>query len=164
MIDFVENVLDSYASGRLTRREAALRVLGLGLTALGGAGVVRAAEPARSTFRATGLNHLGLRVTDVKRSRDFYVEHLGMSVIQDNTPGNCFLRSGEHYLGLFRSSTPAVDHYCYTVDGYDADDAMARLRTAGLSPRRQEDRVYFDDPDGLEVQLDSRFGSWPGPR
>ena len=26
-----------------------------------------------------------------------------------------------------------------------------------------KDRVYFDDPDGLELQLDSRFGSWPGP-
>ena len=86
-----------------------------------------------------------------------------MSVLRDNAPGNAFLRSGEHYLGLFRSSSPGVDHFCYSVEGYDADDAMSKLEGAGMSPRREEDRVYFDDPDGLEIQLDSRFGSWPGP-
>jgi catechol-2,3-dioxygenase len=27
------------------------------------------------------------------------------------------------------------------------------LEAAGLSPRRVSDRVYFDDPDGIEVQV-----------
>ena len=32
-------------------------------------------------------------------------------------------------------------------------DAVARLKAAGLAPRRNGNRVYFDDPDGLEVQV-----------
>lgn len=163
MIEAAERLLDSYAAGRMNRREAALRLLGLALTPIGTSAALRAVEPGGPTFQATGLNHLGLRVTDVARSRDFYLEHLGVSVIRDRAPGNCFLRVGDNYMGLFRSGTPAMDHFCLTVEGYEAGDAMAKLEAAGLSPRRQEDRVYFDDPDGLEVQLDSRFGSWPGP-
>ena len=163
MIAAAERLLDSYAAGRMSRREAALRLAGLAVAPLAITGRAGAGEPSGSAFRTTGLNHLGLRVTDVERSRDFYRAHLGMSVIRDNAPGNCFLRAGAHYLGLFRSATPAVDHFCFTVDGYDADGAMSRLERIGLAPRREEDRVYFDDPDGLEVQLDSRLGSWPGP-
>ncbi len=163
MIEGAERVLDSFAAGRMSRREAALRLAGLAGASLGLAGAVRAEEGGAPTFRATGLNHLGLRVRDVERSRDFYRRHLGLSVIRDRAPGNCFLAAGDNYLGLFRSGRPAMDHFCVTVEGYDPDGAMATLERAGLAPRRQEDRVYFDDPDGLEVQLDSRFGSWPGP-
>jgi catechol 2,3-dioxygenase-like lactoylglutathione lyase family enzyme len=52
-----------------------------------------------------------------------------------------------------------MDHYCYSVEDYAADDAVKRLEAAGLKPRRQDDRVYFDDPDGLEVQVASRTHS-----
>lgn len=163
MIEAAERLLEAFAAGRINRRDAALRVVGLALGAAAAADAVSASEPDQPTFRATGLNHLGLRVTDVARSRDFYRDRLGASVIRDNAPGNCFLRTGEHYLGLFRSSSPGVDHFCYTVEGYEADDAMAKVESVGLVPRREENRVYLDDPDGLEIQLDSRFGSWPGP-
>ncbi len=155
-----ERLLDAFATGAMSRREAALGLLALGLASVtGGRAFGAAGEP---TFRTTGLNHLGLRVSDVARSRDFYRDHLGLTLIRDNSPGNCFLRAGEHYMGLFRSSSPAVDHFCLTVEGYDADDAMSKIERLGLTPRREEDRVYLDDPDGLEVQLDSRYGSWPG--
>lgn len=164
MTEAIESLLDHYASGRLGRREAATRLFGLALAALGSRGTAGAAQEAAPTFRATGLNHIGLRVTDVARSRDFYRHHVGASVIQDNAPGNCFLRTGSNYMGLFRSATPAMDHFCFTVEGYEPAAAASRLAEAGLEPRRQENRVYFDDPDGLEVQLDSRVGSWPGPR
>lgn len=170
MIDKAERLLDNYATGRMSRREAACALVGLTIAPFGtlaaghGAGSAEPAEPDESTFRATALNHLGLRVTDVARSRDFYQKHLGVSVIRDSAPGNCFLSVGDNYMGLFRSSTPAIDHFCFTVEGYEANDAVAKLRKVGLSSRMEEDRVYFNDPDGLEVQLDSPFGSWPGPR
>ncbi len=164
MIDSAERLLDQYAAGRISRREAARALVGLALAPLGVASTLNAAPVGEPTFQATGLNHLGLRVSDVARSRDFYRQHLGMSVIRDSAPGLCFLSSGDNYLGLFRSSSPAVDHFCYTVEGYDADRAVETLARAGFESRRDENRVYFDDPDGLEIQLDSPFGSWPGPR
>ncbi len=64
------------------------------------------------------------------------------------------LNVGEHdFLALFRADKPAMDHYCYTIKGYTAGDAVKRLESAGLEPRRRGNRVYFDDPDGLEVQV-----------
>lgn len=166
MIAALDQLIDEIAAGRVSRRQAVLRLTAWSLAACGARRVLAAAPAATqeaATFRATGLNHLGLRVSEVARSRDFYCRHLGMTVIRDHAPGNCFLRAGEHYVGLFRAPKPGVDHFCFTVEGYEADQALARLQAAGFAPRREEDRVYFDDPDGLEVQLDSRFGSWPGP-
>lgn len=162
MIETAERLLDRFAAGRISRRQAAQALVGLAAATVGAPVRGAAASAGDPTFRATGLNHLGARVSDVERSRDFYQRLLGMTVIQDNTPGNCFLAAGENYFGLFRSDRPAVDHFCFTVEGYSAGDAMSKLSALGLSPHRVEDRVYFDDPDGLQVQLDSRFGSWPG--
>ena len=106
MIDFAEHILKSFESGRISRREAAKRLAGLALSATGMSSVASAEPPVESTFHATGLNHIGLRVADVARSRDFYQKHLGLTVIRDNAPGNCFMRAGDNYLGLFRSDTP----------------------------------------------------------
>ena len=67
-------------------------------------------------------------------------------------PRNGAARSRWRWCGLFRSNTPGMDHFCCTVDGYDAQGAMSKCEGVGLNPRPEEDRVYFDDPDGLEVQ------------
>ena len=111
-----------------------------------------AAGPA-PTFVGTDLNHLALRVTDIERSRAFYQRHLGLE-LASRTRSNCFLRCSEHdFLALFKSEKPGMDHFCFSIAKYDPDDAVARLEKAGLSPRRRADRVYFDDPDGIEVQV-----------
>jgi catechol 2,3-dioxygenase-like lactoylglutathione lyase family enzyme len=164
MIEAAEQVLEGFRCGRLGRREAVLRIVGLAAAALGAGGLPIGAEQPQPTFQATGLNHLGLRVTDVARSRDFYSRHLGLKVIRDSIPGNCFLSAGENYVGLFRSDSAAMDHYCYTVDGYEPDRTMETLKREGFSPRREENRVYFEDPDGITVQLAGKWDSWPGPR
>ena len=59
------------------------------------------------------------------------------------------------FLALFKSDKPGLDHYCFSVKEYDAGDAVKRLEAVGLEPRRSSNRVYFDDPDGLEVQVAS---------
>ena len=108
-------------------------------------------------FQATALNHIALSVTDVGRSRDFYVKHLGLRVTRDGS-SNCFLNVGPNFLALFRARQAGLAHYCYTIKGYTADSAAETLQAAGFKPRRAENRVYFDDPDGLEVQLSAPNG------
>lgn len=54
--------------------------------------------------------------------------------------------------------------HCYTVDGYAAGAAVKTLRAAGLEPERQEDWVYFDNPDVLTVQVSGEWNDYPGPR
>ena len=46
-----------------------------------------------------------------------------------------------------------MDHYCYSVDNYNVREAETKLRAAGLAPRVVGNRIYFNDPDGLVVQL-----------
>jgi catechol 2,3-dioxygenase-like lactoylglutathione lyase family enzyme len=127
-------------------------IAGLALLASGTAAGAAAASDA-PTFKATGLNHLALRVPEVKRSRDFYQRHLGLEVSRDGGDSSCFLTFGNAFLALFRGAEPRMDHYCYSVEGYDVGESERRLKAAGLAPRVTGDRIYFDDPDGIEVQL-----------
>jgi catechol 2,3-dioxygenase-like lactoylglutathione lyase family enzyme len=112
-------------------------------------------KPAEPTFQATGLNHIALQVTNVPRSRDFYVKHLGLTVTRDRGEANCFLDCGKHFLALFKSREAQMDHYCYSIDNYDVDRCEATLKAQGFEPRvvRPDGRIYFKDPDGLTVQL-----------
>ena len=143
--------------------ERMVRIGGLVAMLAGGARAAAAEEqPAKSTSKAIGLNHVALRVTDVSRSVDFYKRHLGMRVIRQSER-NSFMDCGDdNFVALFRGEQPGLDHYCYTIRDYSPDATAERLRAAGLSPRRQENRLYFDDPDGLTVQVSGRRDSWPG--
>lgn len=148
----VSGLLEDYEKGRVTRRQVVARLALLG-AAMGSAGASRAEKPP--TFEAVGLNHIALRVTDVARSRDFYTSHLGLSVASQSLPGSCFLQcgTGPQFVALFRGPQAGMDHYCYSVPGYDQQDAARKLRAEGIEPRLAGRRIYFPDPDGLEVQL-----------
>ena len=90
---------------------------------------------------------------EFERARDFYQKHLGLTVRREGGDENCFMNCGEHFLALFRNKTPGLNHYCYTIKNYDPARAVDKLKAVGLKPRRTSDRVYFDDPDGITVQV-----------
>jgi len=146
----VSRLLEDYETGRVTRRQVVARLALLG-AAIGAGGPATAEE--RPTFKAVGLNHIALRVTDVARSRDFYRQHLGLSVASESLPGSCFLQCGPQFVALFRGNQAEMDHYCYSVPGYDQQDAARKLGAQRIEPRLAGNRIYFPDPDGLEVQL-----------
>lgn len=147
----IESMMESYESGRVSRR-AFISCM----AALLGAGQVSpaAAEEKASLFTAVNTNHLALRVTDIGRSRDFYRRVLGMQIASEDA-SSCFLSMPTGFLTLFRRGTPSLDHFCFGVENYDVEKAGQILKDAGLNPRRPQgtDRIYFDDPDGLEVQI-----------
>ena len=159
----IGQMVEAYEAGKLSRRQL---IGGLGAVvtaAMAGAPSTPAGEGA-STFKSTGLSHIALRVTDIPRSRDFYVRHFGHRVLRESSR-NCFLGCGENnFVALFRSESGGLDHYCYTIEGYEPGRAMETLRSVGLSPERHVDRVYFKDPDGLTVQISSEWGDYPGGR
>ncbi len=149
----IDRMVCSFESGRMTRREL---VAGLMALAAAGTDASAAARAQQSTFQATGLNHIALRVTDVERSRDFYVRHLGLEVANESLPSNSFLTCGDQFVALFQSRAAGLAHYCYSIDDYDQQRAAAKLRGENLVPSLQANRIYFQDPDGLTVQLASR--------
>lgn len=157
-------IVDEYDQGKLSRRQMATRLMGLGaaLATLKSAawaqeptsGVGQGEEVPRPTFQATGLDHVALDVTDVDRSRKFYQEHLGLRVIRGTGNDSSFLGADrDFFLTLFRAESPGLNHYCYAIEHYDPQEAVRRLEAAGIQPRRTGGRVYFPDPDGITVQI-----------
>jgi catechol 2,3-dioxygenase-like lactoylglutathione lyase family enzyme len=159
-----EKLVDDFEYGRISRRQLAARLMGLGAAMAAFPGAVRGQQPATSagqgtatpTFHATGLDHIALDVVDVPRSRDFYTKHLGLRVVRGNDDALFMGADRDFFLTLFRAERPGLDHYCYSIRDFNADDAVQKLGDAGLRPRREGNRVYFPDPDGLTVQVTGR--------
>jgi len=154
MLREVDHWLTAFENGKIDRRDLLSKVLLAAGAAIGaGASTPAVAEEAKAPmFPSNGLNHLALNVTDVARSRDWYCKHLGLKVLRDGTR-NCFLNTGDDFLALFKSSKPGMNHFCFTWPGKTAAEAIRRLEAAGMKPWREENRVYFRDPDGLTVQV-----------
>jgi len=143
MENTISQILASYEQGKLSRRG----LIGGLVALLGSTGSVQA-----STFKGMSLNHVALNVTDIQRSKAFYQKHFGLPVVRESE-NSCFLDLGPHFLALFRSSAWGMNHYCIAIDGYDADAVVETLKSEGLKSRRSGNRVYFHDPDGIEVQV-----------
>ena len=152
--DIAETLVEDFERGLLSRRQLASRLMGLGAALSVMTRSARAIDEESNTFQATGLSHVALNVSSVPRSRDFYIKHLGLKVIRDGGEDNCFLGGGDDFfLTLFKGERPGLNHYCYAIRDYTAEQAEEKLKAAGLKPRREGNRVYFPDPDGIEVQV-----------
>ena len=101
--------------------------------------------------KVTGIGGVFLKCKDPKKVTEWYQKHLGLKP----TGREGFLTTGKGWLALFKGEKPGLNHYCYSIANYDPADAVARLKAAGLTPRREGGRVYFDDPDGIECQIAS---------
>ena len=147
MFNQISNLLGHYETGQLSRRD-----LLVGLTAL--AVAPQTSAQSSSALKGAEINHIAINVPDVQASRDFYREVLDLPVL-DESRNSSFLGLGEgNFLSIFRGS-PGLNHYCIGIENYEVDRVMNELTRQGLEPRRTAgtDRVYFDDPDGIEVQL-----------
>jgi catechol 2,3-dioxygenase-like lactoylglutathione lyase family enzyme len=153
---YADRVVDDFVAGRLTRRDLVLRLTALG-AALGGtpagAWPSGGAEPAPPTFSAQSVDHVALSVSDVSRSAEWYVRHLGLRVTRQDDSSAFLSCAGGDFLALFKSPRAGLNHYSFGIRGYDQQDAARRLQAAGLTPKPRGGRMYFDDPDGIEVQV-----------
>ena len=115
-----------------------------------------------TTLRTTGIDHVVLYVSDIQRSKKFYLDVLGMSVA-DESPRHLFLSCGGQGLALFEPRDGAaletgreLNHLAFRIDAGTYEEIKARLEAHGLevTGRRDNDRcIYFRDPDGHRLQL-----------
>lgn len=161
-----DQVVNAFVDGQLNRRELIVRLMAMGAAVTGGVSGLAASDSASArarqdgaapapepTFRALSVDHLALNVMDIPRSRAWYVKHLDLRVTRESR-SSCFLSCGERdFVALFRNDTPGMHHYSFAIRGYDQEAAAKRLRDAGLTPKPRGGRMYFDDPDGIEVQV-----------
>ena len=145
----IDSLVDDYDHGVIDRRQFVVA-----LSALMGAGEGQTDTP----FTASSLNHVTLAVKDPERSRAFYESVLGVEVVSRQSNG-INLGLGDSFLGLYEIPNPGhIHHFCVGVDDYEIGEAATKLEEAGIEPFVRQDRpeIYFDDPDGVRVQLSEK--------
>ena len=170
MQQIVAGLVTRYEAGAMSRRE-----LIAALAALVGAASRAPAQTAAPTFKAEAVNHVSYEVSHVARTRDFYVNVLGMR-LESETNAQADLFCGDVRLivraARGRVRTPRVDHIAYTIPNWDTDRVKAELEHAGLKPRLDlgglaggTGSFHVQDPEGFDVQIagtlkpgDSLFG------
>lgn len=113
-------------------------------------------------IQTSGVDHIVLHVNDVRRSKKFYTEILGMTVYREDD-GQVFMLAGRQGVALFKKedNTPLtagndLNHLALNVATGTYETLKAELETHGVevSGRPGEDRcIYFRDPDGHRLQL-----------
>jgi len=132
----------------------------------------------------TGLQHIGLPVTDIQRSKAFYAR-LGFKVVMstdvvlpNGTPTQVIMMEHNNFLlELYQFDGEAleeiktrghgrIDHFA--LNAKDIDAAFIDVRTAGLSPLQDspiflpfwEKGVYYfhiEGPDGEKIEFNQRI-------
>ncbi|WP_068635285.1 VOC family protein [Thauera butanivorans] len=123
------------------------------------------------------IDHLVLRVADVRPMLDFYVDVIGCSLerVQEEL-GLYQLRAGaslidlipvDGRLGSMGGAAPGkagrnLDHFCLRIDPFDAEEIIRHLESKGVEPGAVESRygaegdgpsIYVADPEGNVVEL-----------
>jgi catechol 2,3-dioxygenase-like lactoylglutathione lyase family enzyme len=154
MEQIIDQMLRAFEEGKVSRRQL---VRTLAATAAAAAPVAAAEGKG---FKAVTVNHISYQVADYTKTRDFYVDLLGMKVSQD-TGRQCNLAFGDSFLlprnARAGATTPRVDHIAYTIETWDKDAVEAELRRRGLELRPDTpDSFHVKDPDGFDLQISGK--------
>lgn len=160
----ISKLVGSYENGALNRRQ-----LIAGLTALVAASCpvsicealplasleARASDPY--SVVAGDINHVGINVSDVARSVQWYGSVLGLQTLvqakdvavmsyRNSTPGRTSF--------VFRTSKrPEINHIMFGIDNYDPIALKRYLQQRGMTCRDDRLSYHVQDPDGIDVQV-----------
>ena len=119
---------------------------------------------AAPELRVTGINHVVFHVTDLERSKRFYMDVLGFKDrnISGGPPSMraSFLRCGMQGLDLFEVSGDAhggqeINHVALNVAADDLGQLVQMLTAAGVDASEPTPRnsVFISDPDGHLLEM-----------
>jgi lactoylglutathione lyase len=117
-----------------------------------------------------GLYEIAIRVKDLARAESFYRNVLGLEMgLRDERRNWLFLRAGGDAAMVVLQEDKGkwpTQHFAFSVSESDIGRAAALLKEKGVSvsePVYHEGMnsvsVYFDDPDGHELELLALSGS-----
>ncbi len=126
------------------------------------------------------LGHVGINVTDLARSKAFYMQLLGLKVLGESTDGDkrfallgyeqgSVLTLWQQSSGRFDSSTPGLHHLSFKVGSLAEVQAVqvqllaqgAKFLHDGIvshAEGRDSGGIYFEDPDGTRLEVFSPSG------
>lgn len=148
----VNDLVDRFESGTLSRRE-----LVTGLTLLAAAtGAGPAAAQTTTPFRSTRIDHVSIQVTNLERSIEFYQDVFGLAVVDEDEQNRIVRMGGDRILVSLHAKAPTgiVDHYAIAIEGFDRDAVTQALAGHGLTAEQNLDYgFYVRDPEGIPVQI-----------
>ena len=124
-------------------------------------------------LRPKALDHVALKVTDMKRSLWFYHQVLGLEILRTSGPDArggyaACLQAGGQALDLFsrpdfvstdKDKPVGMDHLCLLLDAAAIEDVIKQLQQDNVEifwgpvERQSSTSVYVYDPDGVHVEL-----------
>jgi glyoxalase/bleomycin resistance protein/dioxygenase superfamily protein len=150
----ITELVTRYESGRMSRRD-----LIQGLTMLVAAASAKGADsaPEATQLNCTGVDHVSVRVKDLKRSAEFYQSLFGLEP-RGEDKAHRILRLGKdrRVIVSLRQDEPygQIDHFGLKIEGFNKDAATKLLTTRGLTPKEDwEYGYYVRDPDNAVVQM-----------
>ena len=115
-----------------------------------------------------GMRHIALKVRDVKRSKAFYQEALGMDVVWEPDAQNVYLSSGADNIALHEvpfdttnAASEQLDHFGFLVESIErVRELETEFRNHGIKivtpfkiHRDGSASFYLTDPDGIVIQM-----------
>jgi len=152
---------------RITFRLAALvAILCAGLYSVEGQ---TADTPATisDTLSIQRMDHVGINVTDLQRSADWYERVLGFTIFH-KWKTTWMIRRGDMHIGLFLrptakkiddlDNTLAITHFAYATNKKGFLEAQEKLKKLGVRFDPPEDTgvahaIFFYDPDGYQLEI-----------
>ena len=121
-------------------------------------------------FQIQFLDHVALRVADINKARDWYVDVLGLKPYKKEEwgPIPIFLLAGKTGIALFPAKPEdpplnpghrgvKIDHFAFQVDPENFEKARKQFEVKGIPYDWQDHHffhsIYLRDPDGHQVEL-----------
>ena len=138
----------------------------------------RATRAWEAVLPVAGLDHVNLRVPDVRRSAEFYAKLFGLEVGRASnafaSAGSrrgelWFVRLGQSFLAISPAAPgekPGIDHFCIAVEGFKAEAMRQQLTGLNLQIDRSDppgNNLWAKDPVGHLIQLSAPQNSSRAP-
>jgi catechol 2,3-dioxygenase-like lactoylglutathione lyase family enzyme len=148
----IETLVRQFERGRLTRRQ-----LVQGLLVLAASPAVAQQYPV-GAFRATGIDHVQITVSDLKATQQFYEKLFGVtSKSTGATQLSLAIGTAGDSVSVHNESGPIkpIDHFGISVENFSADVALATIERVvpGTKAQKQGNSVFMIGPEGVRVQL-----------
>ena len=117
-------------------------------------------------MKLDGIHHVSINVSDVQAAQDFYVQVLGLEVLDRPDFGfpGAWLRSGGqevHLIGIDSGPPLKEQHFAFRVD--DLDSVRKSLEAAGCKCSKTNEipgicrQAFTRDPSGNMIEFNQRL-------
>ncbi len=125
--------------------------------------------------------HIGINVSDIARSKEFYTQAFGLSVMGESAEagkqfaflgegGTLYVTLWQQGKGRFDGATPGLHHLSFEVGSIeDVRTAETRVRELGAeflyqgvvphAEGMQSGGIFFRDPDGIRLEIYAPSGA-----